>query len=94
MGKEDDYKAAKVLIETGNIVEFRQIFNHISRTAIAGDLGIYYSKFKQLVEHVDRFTLKELYQLARLIGVEGKVIIQLAVDQIEKDKAAKTKKTR
>lgn len=94
MAKKDDYKAVKVLIETGNIVEFREIFNHASRTAIAGDLGIYYTKFKQLIDHVDRFTIQDLYQLARLIGVDGKKMVQLAVDQVEKDKAGKIKKPR
>jgi len=92
MAKKDHYKAVKVLIETGNIVVFREIFNHVPRTTVANDLGIYYSKFKTYLEQVDRFSIRELYQLARLIGVEGRNIVQLAVEQIEKDKAAKVKK--
>ena len=85
MAKKDDYKAIKVLIEGGHITEFRQIFDHTYRTNIANDLGIYYSRFKQMMDHIDRFSIQELYQLARLIGVEGKVMVKLAVEQVEKD---------
>lgn len=92
MAKKDDYKAIKVLIEGGHITEFRQIFDHTFRTTIANDLGIYYSRFKQMMDHIDRFSIRELYQLARLIGVEGKVMVQLAIEQVEKDIASKKRK--
>lgn len=94
MAKKDDYKVVKVLIETGHITEFRQIFDHVYKTTVANDLGIYYNRFKDLLEHVDRFSIQELYQLGRVIGIDGRKMVQLALDQFEKDRAAKLSKGR
>lgn len=91
MTKQADYTAVRVLIETGNITVFRGIFDHASRTTIAKDMGIYYTKFKRLIDHVDGFTIKEIYQLSRIIGVEGEVIVQLVVEQLKQDRLKRKK---
>jgi predicted phosphatase len=92
MAKGSGYEALKILIDAGNITEFRQIFRHVNRTKVAEDLGIHYRLFKTMVEKVDEFALKHLFTLADLIGVDDQTVLQLVYAQHEADKKAKRKK--
>jgi hypothetical protein len=88
MSGKFDYKPVKDLIEAGMIDGFKAIFNFYGiRTALANDAGINYTRFKTIIEKCDLFTGVEIYQIARVIGVQGKVLAHLWIDQIEKDKA-------
>lgn len=83
------YRTIKLLIEGNQLKEFREIFEHIPKTVINVDLGINYARFNRLIKQVQGFKLEELYMLARLIGVDEKVILDLAHSQYLADKKKK-----
>lgn len=87
------YHTIKLLIEGNQLTEFRQIFEHIPKTVINNDLGINFNRFKKLQNKVQGFKLEELYTLSHFIGVDEKLILDLAHNQYlaEKKTIRKTK---
>lgn len=92
MAKDKRYISVKSLIETGRIVDFREIFEYIPRKVVYKDLGVNYSRFKRLLDSTDLFTLQELITLAGLFEVDARAFIELAFAQYEKDKKGKRKR--
>jgi len=78
MEKDPRYKAVKVLIEGKHIAEFKEIFTHVPKTIMAHDLGTNNNRMTRLIDHVDQFTLAELYRISNLLNVDYKVIFNLA----------------
>ena len=60
MSRDHRYKTVKVLIESGIITEFNQIFLYIPKSVVSEDMGINYSRFVRLLRQVELFRLKEL----------------------------------
>jgi hypothetical protein len=83
------YRITKRLIEAGDIKQLRDIFEILPGTVVAADLGIHYDRLKSMIDTVEDFRLRELYQLAQFIGVEGKVLLHLADIQWEADRKKK-----
>ena len=77
MVKDKRFKTVKLLIEGGHIPEFKDIFEHIPRTAVAKEMGIHYDRFKKMITDPAEFKVKELYTLAGMIGVDGKILLDL-----------------
>jgi hypothetical protein len=72
------YKTIKVLIESGIITEFNQIFLYIPKRVVSEDMGINYSRFVRLLQQVELFRLKELIMMSVFFEVNGKTFIELA----------------
>lgn len=92
MAKDKRYAATKVLIESGHIQTFRQIFDHIPRSVVYSDLGINYTRFKELLSNTARFTLQELIILGKLFEMDAKTLIDMAYDQFLTDQKGKKRK--
>ena len=92
MAKDHRYKTVKVLIESGIITEFNQIFLYIPKSVVSEDMGINYSRFVRLLQQVELFRLKELIILSGFFEVDGKAFIELAHSQYLTDKKVKPRK--
>ena len=92
MSRDHRYKTVKVLIESGIITEFNQIFLYIPKSVVSEDMGINYSRFVRLLRQVELFRLKELIIMSGFFDVDGKAFIELAHSQYVSDKKVKPKK--
>lgn len=90
--KHKGYHTIKLLVEGNQLKQFRDIFEHIPKTVVNKDLGINYTRFTDIIKNVQGFKLGELYLLAHLIGVDEKLILDLAHAQFMADKASRRKK--
>lgn len=79
MAKDHRYKVVKVLIESGEIKTFQQIFDFIPKRVVYSDLGLNYARFQRLFIHPDLFTMRELITLAGLIDTDPKSLIYMAM---------------
>lgn len=82
MAKDRRYNTVKLLIESGNITEFINIFDHIPKSVVANDLGTNYKRLVRLITHTGHFTLDELVTLSNFFDVESKTIVDLAFNQL------------
>jgi|ADGO01.1.fsa_nt_gi hypothetical protein len=82
MVKDKRYQTVKLLIESGHITEFKQIFEHIPKSIVANDLGTNYTRLSKLIKHTEHIPLKDLITLSRFFGVDGRVMVDLAYKQI------------
>ena len=92
MSRDHRYKTVKVLIDSGIITEFNQIFLYIPKSVVSEDMGINYSRFVRLLQQVELFRLKELIIMSGFFEVEGKALIELAHSQYLTDKRIRNKK--
>lgn len=81
MSKDTRYKTVNILITTGHIKTFADIFHHIPPSIVSKDFGTNYNRFSNLIENPSDFKLKELYTLARFFDLEDEVMITLAHNQ-------------
>jgi hypothetical protein len=91
MTKDKRFKTVKLLIESNNITNFSDIFEHIPKTVIAKHLGTNYNRLSKLVDNVDLFSLRDLFRLARFFEVDDKVMLDLAFTQYSEKKAKLSK---
>jgi hypothetical protein len=92
MPRDHRYKTVKVLIDSGIITEFNQIFLYIPKSVVSEDMGINYSRFVRLLQQVELFRLKELIIMSGFFEVEGKALIELAHSQYVSERRIKNKK--
>jgi hypothetical protein len=89
MPKDRRYATIKPLIEAKGITTFDQIFLYIPRKVLYTDMGLNYARFKRMADSPDLFTLRDFRTLGDLFGVDGRIIIDLASAQVERDKRKK-----
>lgn len=82
------YKTVNLLIAGGQL-QFNDIYTHITKAALVKDLGINFYRLEKIIRNVQEIKLDEVYTLARLIGVEEKVLLDLAHAQYLADKKKK-----
>lgn len=82
------YKTVNLLITAGQI-QFKDIFEHIPKTSLVKDLSINFYRLNKIIRLTQEAKLEELYALARLIGVDEKVLVDLAHAQYLADKKKK-----
>ena len=92
MEKDRRYKTVKIMIEGGHLTEFHQIFDYIPKSIVANDLGTNYNRLIRLIEHVEQFTLKELFTLSSFCNLDSKLILDLVYNQYANERKAKKKK--
>ena len=81
MEKDPRYKAAKYLIEGKQITMFREIFIHVPKTVMAQDLGTNNNRMTRLIDHVEQFTVGELYRISELLEISYEVLFNLVHSQ-------------
>jgi hypothetical protein len=81
MLKDNRYVVVKVMIETGHITTFSQIFDYIPISVVAIDYGSNYVRFARQISRPLSFRLKDLSILATLFGIETMSMITLIYNQ-------------
>lgn len=76
--KDKRYKTVRLLITSGHIHSFDQIFEHIPVSTVNKDFGTNYQRFSKMIATPELFRLRELYVIAKLFEVDEKVIVELA----------------
>lgn len=84
MEKDKRYTTVKVLIETGTIKSFPEIFETIPKTVVASDLRVNYTHLTKRLNNSEEFTLKELATLADLIGIDSLILIGMVLKYMKK----------
>jgi hypothetical protein len=92
MEKDRRYKTVKIMIEGGHLTEFSQIFDYIPKSVVANDLGTNYNRLIRLIEHVEQFTLKELFTLSSFCDLDSKLVLDLVYNQYANERKAKKKR--
>lgn len=93
MVEDPRYIAAKRMVEKGDITAFNQLFNIIPKSIVAADMGTQNVRFTMLMNHVERFTLQELFALGNFFELNEREIFELAYTQYMEQKKSKTNKT-
>ena len=91
MEKDDRYKAVKRLIEKGDITEFNEMFTYIPKTVVARDLGAAPARFSEKMNLIEKFTLQDMFSIAKLLEVESIAVLRLADNQYSVQKKNKKK---
>ena len=87
MAKDIRYKTVKILIETGHVTTFREIFDHIPKTMVATDLGIHFNRMTKMVSSVNEIKVKDIFLFSGHFEVDAKVLFELIYNQRSSKKA-------
>ena len=88
---DNRYNALKSYIESGGIKSFTEIFDIIPRSTIIKDSGINYTRLTNKITHPDKFTVKDILIISKLIGIDSRKLYDLiakAADKPPKKKGA------
>jgi plasmid maintenance system antidote protein VapI len=89
MEKDLKYRSVKALIEKGEITEFGQIFDIITLTKVAVDLGTHTSTLSDLNDNVGKMSLERMFKLSELFEVPTETMLKLLEKQYTKRKKLK-----
>jgi len=92
MVKDKRYKTVKILIETGNVAAFRDIFEHIPKTTVAEELGIHFNRMSRMIDKVSEIKMSDVYLFSGYFEVEPNVMFGLIDNQHGAKKASTRKK--
>jgi len=73
-----------MMFEEGKLQRLEDIFDYVTRSTVAGDLGKKRDTLNRLVENVDRFLFRDIRALAELCGLTLHEMLTLVNAQIEK----------
>ena len=82
MSGDQRYSTIKVLIQSGHIKSFRDIFNYIPKTVVYKDLGVNFNRFSKAINDPAGFSMGELRTLAEFFAVDTKKLIDMAYEQM------------
>ena len=84
--RDHRYELIKPMINAGNIESFNDIFKFIPKTVIANDLGKKVDRFTALMNRVEKFTVEELFTIARFCSIAEPKILELMYNEHLKNK--------
>jgi hypothetical protein len=84
--RDHRYELIKPMINAGNVESFNDIFKFIPKTVVATDLGKKVDRFTELMNRVEKFTLEELFTIARFCSISESKILQLVENEYIKSK--------
>jgi hypothetical protein len=84
MSNETKYQAVKAYIESGKMKSFTEIFDITTKNAIIKDSGINYVRITNKINNPEKFTVKDIIIIARLIGIESAKLYELIAAAAEK----------
>lgn len=86
MGQRDyRYEIVQMMIETGRVRCFRDIFKYIPKTRVANDLGMKVDRWNQKADDLAEFGIRELQLIAFFIGVNRRVVIDLVLEEMDEN---------
>ena len=81
MTKDKRHKTVKILIETGNIVTFGDIFEHIPKTTVAEELGIHFNRMARMIQNVNEIKVNDIFLFSGYFEIDAKVLFELVYNQ-------------
>jgi hypothetical protein len=84
--RDSRYELIKPMLTAGNIRSFNDIFKYIPKTIVANDLGKKVDRFNELMKHVEKFTLEELFTIARFCFISEAKMLRLVESEYIKSK--------
>jgi hypothetical protein len=85
--RDNRYDLIEPMIAKGKIVSFNDIFKYIPKTVVANDLGKKVDRFSELMTRVEKFTLEDLYIIARFCSIKEVTILELVNNEYLKSKS-------
>jgi hypothetical protein len=79
MVKDNRYNIARIFIEKGEIKTIAQIFDYIPKSVVSHEIRTNNNRFTRLINDPIEFKLIELSKIAKAIGVETKVLVNMAL---------------
>lgn len=79
--KDPRFKAVKVLLNTGHIKTFSDIYKYIPKTVIRNVIGTSGTRMDALVEDPGGYRVGELFKIAGLIGCDAKKFALMALEE-------------
>jgi hypothetical protein len=81
MVKDKRFKTVKILIETGNIVTFAAIFEHIPKTTVADELGIHFNRMSKMIVNVNEIKVNDIFLFGSYFEIDAKAVFDLIYNQ-------------
>jgi hypothetical protein len=81
MTKDKRHKTVKILIETGNVLEFKDIFEHIPKTTVADELGIHFNRMARMISNVNEIKVNDIFLFSGYFEIDAKVLFELIYNQ-------------
>lgn len=81
MVKDKRHKTVKILIETGNVTTFADIFEHIPKTTVADDLGIHFNRMARMISNVNDIKVNDIFLFSGYFEIDAKVLFELIYNQ-------------
>ena len=79
MVKDNRYNIARIFIEKGEIKTIAQIFDYIPKSVVSPEIKTNNNRFTRLINDPLEFKLIELSKIAKAIGIETKVLVNMAL---------------
>jgi hypothetical protein len=89
MTKDPRYNVARMFIEQGEIKTILQIFDYIPKSVVSTELKTNNNRFTKLIKDPLEFKLIELSKIAKAIGVDTKVLVDLALQDEKPPRSGK-----
>jgi hypothetical protein len=90
MVKDNRYNIARIFIEKGEIKTIAQIFDYIPKSVVSHEIKTNNNRFTRLINDPIEFKLIELSKIAKAIGVETKVLVNMALqDAVRRSRSKK-----
>jgi hypothetical protein len=86
MASSEKIEIVRELVEERRLVAFREIFIYIPKSYVAKKLGIKYHRFLTLTRQPGDLRYKESLAIARLLGVDPRILSELVHGQLENKK--------
>ncbi|MFL5745954.1 MAG: hypothetical protein ACJ751_14875 [Niastella sp.] len=91
MAKDPRYSTVYKLITSGQLNSLAEMLVIVPKTVLARDLGMHHITLNKLLVHPGKFKLEDIYEIASLVGVENKVMLQLFYNETGEKKAKRKK---
>lgn len=79
--KDPRYKVVKILLKTGHIKTFSEIYKYIPKTVIRNVIGTSGTRMDALVEDPGGYRVNELFKIAGLIGYDPFKFALMALEE-------------
>lgn len=88
MVKDKRAKTVKILIETGNIQDFKGIFDHIPKTTVSTELGIHFTRMRKMVKNVSEIKVADIFLFSAYFEVDSNTLFVLILNQKDSKKVS------
>ena len=84
--KDRRYKTVNRLIKGGHLDTFKEIFDTLPKSVMAGDLGKHNVAFTRLINNTQLLRVLDISKIAALLDIEERVLLDLILKQQKGDR--------